>query len=79
MDVLIEGLTSGAAPTVLPESDFTVDVSQDGVTQAAKVRITKFTMVSDFDPRKTNGVVDIASMKMRPYHAVGFVVPKVDI
>jgi hypothetical protein len=76
MDVLIEGLTNGTAPTVLPESDFTVDVSQDGVSQTAKVRITKFTMVSDFDPRKTNGVVDIASMKMRPYHAVGFVVPK---
>jgi len=76
MEVLIEGLTSGTAPTVLPESDFTVDVSQDGVAQTAKVRITKFTMVSDFDPQKTKGVVDIAAMKMRPYHAVGFVVPK---
>ena len=76
MDVLIEGLTNGTAPTVLPESDFTVDVWQDGVSQTAKVRITKFTMVSDFDPKKTNGAVDVPTMKMRPYHAVGFVVPK---
>jgi hypothetical protein len=73
LDVLIEGLTDGTAPTVLPETDFTVDVLQDGVSQAAKVRLTKFTMVRDFNPQDPKSSVDA---KMRAYHAVGFVVPK---
>ena len=75
MEVLIEGLTSGNAPTILPATDFKVDVSQDGVRQSANVRITKFTMIRDFDPKNPNSIAD-PNAKMRVYHAVTFVVPK---
>jgi hypothetical protein len=77
MEVLIEGLGSLDAPMVLPESDFKVEVSQDGVKQKAKVRLTKFTMIRDMKPggAKPN-TVDFAGMQMRAYHAVSFVVPK---
>jgi hypothetical protein len=37
MDVLIEGLNSDAAPMPLPATAFKVEVSQDGVTQIAKI------------------------------------------
>jgi hypothetical protein len=77
MDVLIEGLGSLNSPMILPETDFKVEVSQDGVKQKAKVRVTKFTMIREI---KTDGpnqnTVEIAGMKMRAYHAVSFVVPK---
>lgn len=78
MEVLIEGLGSLEGPMVLPESDFKVEVSQDGVKQKAKVRLTKFTMIREM---KTDGAskpntVDFAGMKMRAFHAVSFVVPK---
>ena len=77
MEVLIEGLGSLEGPMVLPESDFKVEVSQDGVKQKAKVRLTKFTMVREM---KTDGAakpntVDFGGMKLRAFHAVGFVVP----
>src|SRR5687768_9574498 len=76
MEVLIEGLGSLNAPMVVPESDFKVEVSQDGVKQKAKVRRTTFTMIRDM---KTAGAkpntVDIAGIQMRAYHAVSFVVP----
>jgi virulence-associated protein VagC len=77
MEVLIEGLGSLNAPMILPESDFKVEVSQDGVKQKAKVRLTKFTMVREMktDGSKRN-TVDFAGMQMRAYHAVSFVVPK---
>jgi hypothetical protein len=78
MEVLIEGLGSVEGPMVLPESDFKVEVSQDGVKQKAKVRLTKFTMIREMKtdgPAKPNSV-HFAGMKMRAYHAVGFVVPK---
>ena len=77
MDVLIEGLGSGAAPTMFPVTDFRVEVMQDGVAQMAKVRISKFTMVREANPETSNrNTVDFAGMKMRAYHAVAFVVPK---
>lgn len=77
MDVLIEGLTSGAAPTVLPASDFKVEVAQDGVSQTAKVRITKFTLIQQRNADNSNrNAVDLNGMKMLPYHSVSFVVPK---
>lgn len=80
LEVLIEGLSSGAVPVMIPETDFTVTVSQDGITQPAKVRIAKFTMIRDFNAEKNPGtsnknMVDIGGMKMRSYHAVSFVVP----
>ena len=77
MDVLIEGLTSGAAPTVFPASDFKVDVVQDGVSQTAKVRITKFTLIQQHSADSSSrNTVDFGGMKMLPYHSVSFVVPK---
>ena len=54
MEVLIEGLTSDATPMVLPAKDFKVEVSQDGVTQTAKVRIIKFTMTREMNPESSN-------------------------
>lgn len=77
MEVLIEGLSSGAAPVVIPATDFNIEVSQDGVTQTAKVRITTFTMIPETTPKSSNGnSIDFAGMKMRSYQAVSFVVPK---
>ena len=77
MEVLIEGLTADATPMVLPATAFKVEVSQDGVTQIAMVRIVKFTMISEKKPESSNGnTVDFAGMKMRPYQTVSFVVPK---
>ena len=35
MEVLLEGLGSGSAPMMIPETDFSVEVSQDGITQSA--------------------------------------------
>ena len=77
MDVLIEGLTSDATPMVLPATAFKVEVTQDGVTQLAPVRIVKFTMVREMSPESANrNTVDVAGMKMRAYQSVSFVVPK---
>ncbi|HEX6284555.1 MAG TPA: hypothetical protein VFZ71_06760, partial [Pyrinomonadaceae bacterium] len=86
MAVLIEGLSSGGTPVMIPETDFEVAVSQDGVTQPAKVRIAKFTMIRDMnpgkksDPSKNSGsssnAVEFAGMNMRAYHSVSFVVPQ---
>jgi len=77
MDVLIDGLNAGAGPTVIPAADFKVEVAQDGVTQTATVRITKFTMVQEANPQSSNRTtIDFAGMKMRSYQAVSFVVPK---
>jgi hypothetical protein len=47
MEVLIEGLGSLEGPMIIPESDFRIEVSQDGVKQKAKVRLTRFTMMRD--------------------------------
>ena len=81
MEVLIEGLSSGAVPMMLPETDFEVAVTQDGVTQPAKVRIARFTMVPDNkssarSPGNSNKNTVAFGMKMRAYHAVSFVVPQ---
>lgn len=77
MEVLIEGLTADATPIVLPATAFKIEVSQDGVTQIATVRVVTFTMISDRKPQSSNGnIVDVGGMKMRPFQAVSFVVPK---
>jgi len=77
MDVLIEGLGSESAPMVFPATDFSIEVLQDGVTQTAKVRIAKFTMIREANPQNSNrNTVDFAGMKMRSYQSVSFVVPK---
>ena len=77
MDVLIEGLGSASAPVMIPETDFEVVVLQDGVTQPAKVRIAKFTMIRDMKPNSSNAnTMEFGGIKMRAYHAVSFVVPQ---
>jgi hypothetical protein len=77
MDVLIEGLNSDAVSMPLPATAFKVEVSQDGVTQIAKVRIVKSTMLREMNPENANrNTVDFAGMKMRAYQSVSFVVPK---
>jgi hypothetical protein len=77
LEVLIEGLTSGTAPTILPVTDFKVQVSQDGVTQTAKLRVTKFSMMREISTEEANrGSIDISAAKMRVYHSVSFAVPK---
>ena len=75
MEVLIEGLGSAATPMAFPATSFSVEVSQDGVSQLAKVRIAKFTMIPEANPEDSK-TTDFAGMKMRPYQAVMFVVPK---
>lgn len=75
MDVLIDGLGSGATPTIIPATDFRVEVSQDGVTQTATVRLAKFTMIQEAQSSNRN-TIEFGGMKMRPYQAVSFVVPK---
>jgi hypothetical protein len=74
MEVLIEGLASGGLPTMLPASDFKVEVAQDGVSQRANVRITKFTVIQQRSADSSGG--DSAILKMIPYHLVSFVIPK---
>ena len=77
MEVLFEGLGSGPAPTILPATDFSVEVSQDGVTQSAKIGITKFSMV--YNPKTDNSgkpTFEVGGMQMRAFHSVSFVVPK---
>jgi len=77
MEALVEGLGSDAGPIAFPATDFSVEVLQDGVAQPAKVRITKFMMISDAKPEtSTRNPVDFAGMKMRSYQSVSFVVPK---
>lgn len=77
MEVLIEGLGSGSAPVMIPETEFKVAVTQDGVTQEAKVRIAKFTMIREMNPKTSNkNTVDFSGMKMRAFHSVSFVVPQ---
>lgn len=77
MDVMIEGLGSGTTPIVFPVQDFKIEVSQDGITQTAKVRITKFTMIPETNTASASRKsVDFAGMKMRVYQAVSFVVPQ---
>src|SRR6185369_2582015 len=75
MEVLIQGLGSAATPMAFPATSFSVEVSQDGVSQLAKVRIAKFTMIPEANPEDSK-TTDFAGMKMRPYQAVMFVVPK---
>jgi hypothetical protein len=72
MEVLIEGLGSGTAPMMIPETDFEVTVSQDGSTQPAKVRIAKYTMIRERNPENPNNIAD---MKLLTYRSVSFVVP----
>ena len=76
MEVLIEGLGSNTVQMPLPATNFSVEVSQDGVSQLAKVRITKFTMITETKPDDRSETIDVGGVKMRPYHAVTFVVPK---
>ena len=77
MEVLIEGLTSGPAPIVLPETDFNVEVLQDGVSHKARIRITKFTMMADTTPDASNkNTLHLSGKKLRNYQSVSFVVPK---
>ena len=74
IQVLIEGLSSGPAPTVLPETDFNVEVLQDGVSHKAKVRITRFTMIAE--PNRDKTKAHLSGRNVRPYQSVSFVVPK---
>ena len=77
MEVLFEGLSSGPSPTILPETDFAIAVSQDGVKQKAKIGITKFTMIHEPNSDNSgNNTFEIGGMKMRAFHVVTFVVPK---
>ena len=79
MELMIEGIGSGAAPTVVPATDFRIEVLQDGVKQKAKVRIVKFMMMREVNPAKASSntnTVDIGGMQLRVYQAVSFVVPQ---
>ena len=63
MDVLIEGLNSDPVSMPLPATAFKVELSQDGITQIAKVRIVKSTMVREMNPENANrNTVDFAGM-----------------
>ena len=77
MEVLVEGLGGLEGPMGLPESDFKVEVSQDGVKHKAKVRLIKFTLIRDLktDVSKLT-TIHFSGVAMRAYHAVCFVVPK---
>src|SRR5258705_5477844 len=47
MELLVEGLGRTGSPVVLPAEDFKLMVSQDGVSQEAKIRTVTPTMKSD--------------------------------
>ena len=77
LEALVEGLTPGGQPIILPASDFNVEVLQDGVTQQAKVRLTKFTLMGEPNPVSANkNTIDVAANKMTAYQSVVFVIPK---
>lgn len=77
MEVLIEGLNSDATPFVLPATAFKIEVSQDGVTQIAPVRIVKFTVIRDMNPESSKrAMIVFSGIKFHGYQAVSFVVPK---
>ena len=66
MEVLIEGLTPGAEPVILPETDFKIDVLQDGVSQKAKVRLTKFTMIPQMNSDPSTNTTTSPASKCAP-------------
>lgn len=76
MEVLIEGLGLGTAPMMIPESDFKVVVSQDGMAQEARVRIATYTMLRERTPDSSNNNADVTGMKLVTYRSVSFVVPQ---
>ena len=77
LNLEVEGLEGGAWPMMLRTEDFELTVSQDGVSQKAKIRTVSATLKSDPQPRTNlEAKVDAAAeRKMRPFQSVGFVVP----
>ena len=68
----VEGLEGGAWPLILQTRDFSLTVSQDGISQEAKIRSVNATLKSEPRPRTSDAPVE---RKMIPYQTVGFIVP----
>jgi hypothetical protein len=77
MQLLVEGLEGGASPLMLPAEDFKLSVSQDGVTQDAKIRTVTVTLRSDPRPRNEPPSSVLASgPQMHAFQSVNFIVPQ---
>ena len=77
LDVVIDGINSGATPVVIPATDFKIEVSQDGITQTAKVRIVKSTMIPEANPKRpSRSAITFSGRQFWAYQAVSFVVPQ---
>ena len=76
LNLEVEGLEGGAWPLMLKPEDFKLTVSQDGVSQEAKIRTVSATLKSDPQPRANQEAPENSTeRKMRPFQSVGFVVP----
>ncbi len=71
----VEGLEGGAWPLMLRPEDFKLTVSQDGVSQKAKIRTVTAMLKSDPQRPSDRDATPPVERKMRPYQSVGFVVP----
>src|SRR6266542_3314406 len=77
MQLLVEGIEGGASPLMLSAEDFKLIVSQDGVSQEAKIRTVTATLISNRHPgREVTATVAVEGMQMRAYQSVNFVVPR---
>lgn len=68
LELNVEGLDSGPT-TLLPREDFRVEVTQDGITQEARLRLVLPTITRARNPDGTPGEV-------KPIHNISFVVPR---
>jgi hypothetical protein len=76
MELLVEGLEGGAAPLMLPPEDFKLTVSQDGVSQNAKIRTVTSTYKADPRLKNESNGNGAGPMQMRNFQSVSFVVPQ---
>lgn len=77
MELTVAGFQGGAASPILPVEDFRLVISQDGVSQDAKIRTVTSTLRSDFG--RNDGTKPVARtdlLKLRPFQSVRFVVPQ---
>ena len=71
MQLMVEGMEGGFPPAMLPAEDFKLTVSQDGVSQAVKVRAVSPILRSK---RPTSGQ-PVNPNEMESFQGVSFVVP----
>ncbi len=78
MQLLVEDIEGGASPLMLPAEDFKLTVSQDGVSQDAKIRTVNAILRSNPYTRSDANVdrpAEARGNQMHAYQSVNFVVP----